>query len=752
MSNNFIIKAVLLCVVLIQTTIGFGQNLIGKVLLKESKAGVPFASVYLPDLGIGTVTDSVGYFEFKNNLPENVKLSVRASDCETVLMTVSIRNSPLTIELNEKHLELDEVIISNNQGALQRNNSIHIETRKLADLNTIPGSNLSESLSNIPGVYGTSTGQGIAKPVVRGSQGIRVVTLLNGLRIENQQWGGDHGMGITELGIGSVEVIKGPSSLLYGADALGGVVYFVDESYAKNNTQELNLKTQFESVSLGTKSQLMYKIARKNYRLSVGGLYTNHADYQLPSGQYALNTRFSDKSAKLAFGTNKGRWSMHVRYNFSNTRTGLPGHSHDSIFDPMNFQVNDQARNSTIPAQVFFNHFLSIENKWFFKRHELTFVGGQTFNRLQEFEEKVTIPGISADLHNSLYSVKMKSQLSENLFIVSGYQGMIQYNWNNPKAEEKLIPNALIMDNGVYAIAYFEKEKWNLQAGLRYDLRSLKSLELFKDIEPINKIYQGMNYSVGAVRSDEKQTVRFNISSGFRAPHLSELLANGFHHGSMRYEIGSTNLQAEKASQLDLTYEFHGEHIELILNPFASILNNYIYLNPLDSVIESLPVFKYDQLKQGYSYGVDFGLHYHPHFAHWFHIENSVSHVQIEGNGGFSVSLLPQTRISTLLKIAIPMETKFRLEQITIQHLYFLKQERVATFETTSPGYQIVNLGIQGRITGKFPLEIKMGVKNLLNERYIDHLSRLKNIELPFPGRNYYVGLIYQLTFNQNSK
>ncbi len=745
-------KAKLLCVSLLTALAVNGQSLSGKVISAENGAPVYSAAVYLPDFGIGTFSDSSGYFELRNDLPESVKISIKADGFETILTTILIAKSPVVLKLKEKHLELDEVIVSNNQGALQRNNSIHIETRKLSDLNGIPGTNLTESLTNIPGVYSSSTGTGISKPVIRGVQGIRVLTMLNGLRIENQQWGGDHGLGITELGIGSVEVIKGPSSLLYGADALGGVVYFIDEPYARNNTHELNVKTQVESVSMSTKSQMMLKTARKNYRLSIGGLYNNQADYQLPNGKFAQNSRFFDQAAKLAFATNKGKWSMHLRYNFSHTRSGIPGHTHDSIVDPSKFQVENQNRSYTVPAQVFFNHFLSFENKFFLKRNELTLLTGQTFNRLTEFEEKLTIPGIQADLHNSLYSVKLKSHLTEHIFIVSGLQGMFQNNINSSKATEQLIPDALTMDNGAFVIGYYEGKYWNFQAGIRYDIRQLRSLETFKGTSPITRNYQGLNYSLGAVRTTEKQTIRGNISSGFRAPHLSELLANGFHHGALRYEIGSTELKAENAVQLDLTYEYHGEHLEVILNPFTSLLSNYIYLNPLDTVIASLPVFEYVQLEDGFSYGVDAGWHYHPHFAHWLHVENSFSYVMIRGNDDFQVSLLPQSRISTLLKVAVPMKSKFRLDDFSIQHLYYFRQTNVAAFETASPAYQVVNIGLNAQLKGNVPLNFQLGVKNVLNSRYIDHLSRLKNIDLPFPGRNFYLSIAYQLINNHKVK
>ena len=68
---------------------------------------------------------------------------------------------------------------------------------------------------------------------------MRVVTYLNGARVENQQWGGDHGLGFTDLGLGKVELIKGPASIMFGADALAGALYFVDDSYVSSGQPEL---------------------------------------------------------------------------------------------------------------------------------------------------------------------------------------------------------------------------------------------------------------------------------------------------------------------------------------------------------------------------------------------------------------------------------------------------------------------------------------------------------------------------------
>src|SRR5690606_34256985 len=129
--------------------------------------------------------------------------------------------------------------------------------------------------------------------------------------------------------------------------------------------------------------------------------------------------------------------------------------------------------------------------------------------------------------------------------------------------------------------------------------------------------YPGFTYSAGMVQRFQKSKLRINLSSGFRAPHSSELLANGVHHGTMRFEIGSRDLKTEQANQIDLTYEYDDEHISFIINPFYSFIQHFIYIEPTDSIAEGLPVYHYNSATSAQLYGVDAGFHLHPHFAHW---------------------------------------------------------------------------------------------------------------------------------------
>lgn len=731
--------------ILFITTISYGQRYGGRVMdLDNRTERLADVRIYFVDLGISVLTDSTGYWSVQNIPEGKIKIEISAHGYETQLLDVVLSpKDEFTIYLEHSHRELDEVLVSTN-GKLQRESITNVSSLNLTGVNKIPTTSLGEAITNIPGVYQAGIGSGISKPVVRGLSGNRVVTYLNGLRIENQQWGADHGLPITEIGIGSVEVIKGPSSLLYGSDAMGGVIYFVDEPYTQKNAYEISAGTQLESNSLGTNNQLGFKYNKNSFRINAYANYGNYADYGLANGRYVSNSRYQQFSGKLALGYNRKKWVLNLRYNYFFARAGIPGHTHDSIPDFSTFQVATQKRNLTVPAQVVNNHFTLIENKFFGKRATWTISIGNSLNQLSEYEEKVTIPGIDMTLNSTTHNVKAKFDLTEELNLIVGTQGMIQVNSNASGAEEILIPDAFQNDLGAYALLNTRYKKWHFQLGGRYDTRFIKMTAAYKEIENFQQNYQGFNYSAGFARIAKKSTLRFNVSSGFRAPHTSELLSNGFHHGSFRYEIGRTDLKTEKAVQLDLSYAVHLADFELIVNPYYMRIQDYIYIRQTDSIIENLPVFYYDQTDFAQLYGSDFGVHYHPHKAHWLHLESSFSTIFAEDEFRNPLPLIPQTRLNTQVRFEVDMNGKFKVNNVSLQHIYFFQQNRTGILETTTPAYHLVNAGVNMQYGNKRPLYITLGARNLLNENYVNHLSFIKNIGLNAPGLNVYFSLKYK--------
>ena len=732
----------------------FGQKKItGVIKNKDTKLVIEAAQIQILETGDRVFSDKNGLFVFDGNFPVNIQLKVGAIGYQTELINYSFNNAvSLDISLTEKHVDLDEITVSTGANVMQNKSPFHVETKKISDLNGVATMNLGEAIAKIPGVYQSSLGNGISKPVIRGLQGMRVVTLLNGLRLEGQQWGGDHGMGLSEIGIGTVEVIKGPASLLYGADALGGVLYFSDEPYASTNTRSLNIQSLYQTNTQGGALRFIYKESNKKVRWLLGGSYSNHADFQLPDGKFAKNSRFDESVLKAAISFNGKNSVHHLRYAFNSTVTGIPGHTHDSLAVFTDFQVEEQKRKYELPAQFFQNHFLSFDNKWFLGKNEWNLFLGSTSNRLIEYDEKVTIPSLSMRLNNALYALRWNSKLSNGSKLTAGLQGMAQNNTNAINASDILIPDAVTFDNGVFVNWVYDWNNWIIQSGLRYDVRILNSLATFGLNSPINKSYHSPNAAFGIVYNSRKMTFRTNLSSGFRAPHLTELLANGFHHGALRYEIGDVNLMPEKANQLDVTVEYKNEHIAIVLNPFINLISNYIYLQPVDSLVDGIPVFRFKQMNSVLFYGSDLGIHYHPHFAHNLHFESSFSWVNTFTQSDSSISLLPPARLNTNLRYSINIGKKIQIKDLQIQHTFMDAQSKVAYLEQPSKKYNLLNLSISAVINTHHPIGISIGCKNVLNEQYIDHLSRLKNIEMPAPGRNFYLSLNMMLNDNLKIK
>jgi len=312
---------------------------------------------------------------------------------------------------------------------------------------------------------------------------------------------------------------------------------------------------------------------------------------------------------------------------------------------------------------------------------------------------------------------------------------MFQSNTNGQKAEEILVPNSNFNDFGAYTLLKGTFNLWNVQAGARYDQRSITTKEV---LDGFDKSFNGVNYSAGISRSSKTLTTRLNASTGFRPPHISELLANGVHHATMQYLVGDRNFISESANQIDFYLGTHFDHLEIVINPFINQINNYIYKSPTDQTdtTSGLDIFEMKQTNAVFS-GGDIAIHYHPHIAHWLHLESNLSLLSTEE----SLPFIPQNRLNNRIKIEFKGENKLKINSLSAQYVHFFVQENVARYETTSSAYQLINLGCTGNVSGKHQIDYSLGVNNLLNVKYIDHLSRLKTYEIPNPGRNIYVKL-----------
>ena len=727
----------------------FAQNLKAKVIDAKSGLAIPFAKVVLVELSKGTLSDEDGSFEFDVRFKASFHLEVKANSYAQKIIALKVQaDTNIVIELDPEHVSFDEVRIESALGELSQSTIVNTEHHNLEDLNKIISPNLSEALNKIPGVSSTSLGAGISKPVVRGLTGSRVLTYLNELRIENQQWGGDHGLGVNELGISKVELIKGPASLLYGADALGGVIYLVDEKYANENTIESQLSSSIESVNGLVKNSVGLKFGGEKLKINVFGNFNSAADYQLPNGDYLKNSRFQNRNFKTAIGYHKKNWVANLRYNYSASRIGIPGHTHDSVVELDDFISSETKRAYTLPAQQIENHYLSFENKLYFKQSTLTLNLGQSWNGLKEFEEKVTIPALYMNLNTSTFNLRYAYSFTKNLRLTIGSQAMAQQNRNDVSASEQIIPNANQNDIGVFAVIKGKLKKLDYQFGIRGDVRSLNVL----DSSDLSRQFSSINYSAGVAKIEKAYALRLNVSSGFRAPHTSELLANGVHHGTFRYEIGKQDLKSEYATQIDLGLELKSEHIEMHITPFYNRIENFIYITPNSQEIDGYQVFKYEQNEAANMYGVDVNFHYHPHGLHNLHVIAKGSFMQAAFTSGEFLPLQPQNNGGVELSYSFQSKRNFELSNVVLNYNYFMQQRRVVSYESSSSAYDLLNLGVNFKVKTNPKILIQTGIRNILNKAYIPHLSQLKNYGIQAPGRTFYLAIKLNLKSKINEK
>ena len=713
----------------------YSQSFTATVLDSETLQPVPFAEVYFVDLKTGTTTDINGIFKIEHYSQKNIHIQITYVGYNTVDKTIALDITKERIfYLEQGHFDLKEVIVSVPTGKLQDENIVSIEHKRLKKLQILAPVTLVEAISNIPGVTQNSTGTGIGKPVIRGLSGNRIVTYSQGIRIENQQWGEEHGLGVGEVGIESVEVIKGPASLLYGSDALGGVLYFIDERYAQHNTVEGFASTKFLSNSAGTINNIGAKIHKGKFKLNLFATYTSQADYQIPNHDRVFNTRFDEKNIKTSFGFNTKNWITNIRYSYLQNNYGI---TEETTF------IQTVQRKFTLPFQTIDNHNLSIENTVFIGDSRFGLTLGYTNNYRKEFEDDLDTQALGLKLDTYTYNAKWYSPTYKDHFnMVVGAQGMLQTNENN--GEEILIPNATTTDFGAFILANVDFDRLHLQSGIRVDNRLIDTehMETMKSSFPkLNNSYTGITFSAGLAYKMKKMTFRANMSSGFRAPNTSELLSNGVHEGTNRYEMGNSNLKNEKAMQVDVSFDYDDEHFSFAINPFYNAIQNYIFLSPTETTINTNPVFEYLQTN-AFLYGGELGFHYHPHRVHWLHLESNISTVYAKDKNENALPLIPQAKINTMITAEISQKGKVQLKNVFIQHIYKFKQNRNSLFETATNDYNLTNIGLNFEFsTKKNPIELNIGVKNLLNIKYIDHLSRFKKLEIPNQGINFYVGI-----------
>ena len=668
---------------------------------------------------------------------------------------------------------LTSITVTGVRGAvLLRETPIAVTTVPTKKLSTTIEPNIIDALvRHVPGLNAVKTGPNISKPFIRGLGYNRVLTLYDGIRQEGQQWGDEHGIEVDAYGIERAEIIKGPASLLYGSDALAGVVSLFPFVPAEKDGQihgRWLQEYQSNNGLIGTGLRLHYSddkwwwAAKTSYRIA--------RNYSNPIDGRVYNTGFRETNATLEAGRQLANGSLGLHATLYDNLQGIPDGSRDSLTRRFTRQIYESGqdtldRRPIVPNPVLNSYALSpLHQHIQHYRLYATIKKGRTETLLglqQNIRREYNHPtdpqqaGLYVRLNTVNYGFKYMAPQWRSLDITTGINGMYQAN-KNLDGTDFPIPDYHLADGGAYLYGKWKFHSFNLSGGMRYDIRHL-SIPTNHQFEELKKIYTGLSSSLGLTwQATATLTVRANLASGYRSPNITEIVSNGLDPGAHIIYLGNRDFVPELSWQQDLGLDNKTRNWDLSLSLFNNHIRHYIYLaqvadaagNPIVDA-QGNKTFQYQQ-SAAHLYGLEAFTSLHPEclknltftstlaLVYGVNDAEKFAHTGIHGEylpfipplrwtGNFEWILSPHSTISS------------GWEYNAAQHRYLA----LYNTETPTPSYTLIHAGMNTniRLSKTLTLQWLIQIENLLNAAYQSNLSRLKYFEYYTQSPNGHLGI-----------
>ena len=746
----------------------YGQNMLsGHVTDKETGETLPGANVYFPDLKAGTTTDQDGIYKFRNLPKSSLLIQISFMGYKAEVFTIDLaKEHSRDFQLSSSAIEAKEVVVTGN--ALSSDNdrsSISVTPINKNELLTMPSTNLINSISKVPGVSEITTGGEISKPVIRGLSYNRIITINEGIRQEGNQWGDEHGIEIDQFSADRIEVLKGPASLFYGSDAMGGVINILEQTPAKLVSIGGEWISQASTNDRLLSNSLMTEGNQNGFIWRLRGTYKTAASYHT-APEWVYNSGFNEKNVSLMAGIIRKWGFTHLHFSSFNTKIGMIDGTRDSatnqFVDYLGNIVSESramSRSVDVPYQLISHNKISSTTNLLIGDNQIKFSFGYQANERKEFGENPDDPGLFLHLDSWTYDIRYTRLLSKSLELVGGLSGMTQFNRNHGK--EFLIPDYDLQDLGSFIYMKKTWEKFTFNIGARYDYRHVSVSPLYLDtlgkpasfgdtlFRTFRREFSAFTGSTGMTfRLNKNFNFKFNVGRGFRAPNISELSANGLHEGTFRYEIGDPDLNPETSLQIDGEISWDNKYLNMAFNGYYNIIDNFIYYSNLNGEKKEVngiwyPVYRYIQ-GNSLLKGFEFELDIHPIEA--LHIDNNLDYVW-GGNisTGTPLPFIPALHLNDQVKWTFKTHKASPLKQPYIQlelETHFT-QERIDEFESVTPGYVLLNFNAGTNLKVKKQLwTLYISGTNILDTKYYDHLSRLQEVGIYNMGRRITFGLV----------
>ncbi len=757
---------------------------------------LPGASVRLSPGNRGMITGANGVFVFRNLSKGEHVVEVSFIGFQPFRETVVLsENREINIALKEKIQTLQEVMVLDNY-AEQRNKeeSLNVEVVNDDFLKQHMGGSLMQSLERLPGISAMEIGTGQSKPVIRGLGFNRVVVIENGIKHEAQEWGADHGLEVDQFAFDRIEVIKGPSSLMYGSDAIGGVIDLkqVETPQKESWGGNIDLIAKSNNNLAGTSAQVFGRHDKLFFTFR--GTLLNYADYRVPTDSIDIysyraplyknrlrNTAGREQNLHFSAGFQNNGTSARLFISNVFTKQGFFANTHGLEPRRVDTSLHDASdRDIHMPFQEV-NHFkvmgrFAVQKPLFYVRSELGF----QLNNRREWSQYTRHGYMPANIPAGLgFPPELERQFIKSVKsvnVTAGYNitpaseiisGINATNHDNEiDGRGFIIPAFKQLNTGAYILWRHKlSETGRLLAGIRYDQGRL-STKSYSDWYPtpvatgegtvdsmlqrapaLERKFQNITWSVGYNFNTEHFSAKINAGKSFRMPIAKELAANGVNYHRFSYEKGNPDLAPEISYQLDAGLELHTRRFAIGVTPFANYFPNYIYLNP---------GFEHDRLygngNQVFNYThskvIRFGGEVHSHYdiipqLNTGIIVNYIWSEQLSGSKkGFTLPFSPPASALFNLKY-LPQRTVFlQNTYASLDVKIVAAQNRIVPPEEKTPGHTVLDFSAGTGLNIKnHPVTLTLQVQNFLNNKYFNHTSYYRLINVPAPGRNVVLGI-----------
>lgn len=739
------------------------------------------------------VTSESGYFMIKTtDISSSAYLLINHVAYQPLKLNLDEVKNLTAIEVTLQDLvqSLNEVKVvqdRNFAGLIDKTQPVTIIDKDFIERNNT--GTFSGALASLPGVNTMNVGVGIAKPMIRGMSFNRILVNNRGIKQEGQQWGADHGLEIDPFDVENVEVIKGPASLLYGSDGMGGVINIKEHKPLGDNGDRIEYISSYQTNNHAFSNSMEWKGRQNQWYYSARLTHQDFGDYTVPSDEFTYagfvlpinekrlkNTAGKELHLSAEVGVIRENIKSSIRFTSFNQTAGI---FTGAIGLPRayNLQHNERFRNIEVPRQEN-QHIMLISNTTLnLGKHQFDLDLGYQKNTREELSSPGA-HGISPELVGSnlalgLYlatytaNLKYRFNLSPQHQLLFG--GQMQFMQNDKDGFEYLLPVFNSTQGGVYHYQLFDiSKKWILNAGMRYDVGSHKINQHLQPVydrvtlqptgelmERTPQFYRNFSNLSGAAGisyiANSNNHLKLNLGTSFRFPTAIELSSNGVHHGNFRHEIGDNDLTPENGYQADLTYLHQSKKLFVEFSTFYAFYNDYIYLAPTGNFSFLASGGTMWQYRQDNSLFNGFELASSYQLNSQLKSELAVDFVQnLNLISGLPLPLTPPPSITKTLEFSnfLSSYSRFQKEYVFLSARYNFEQERVDRNERTTAGSFLLNAGLGFQLhLLSHEIQCRFSVNNLLNEAYFNHISRYRLINLPEQGRNFLVSVKIPINF-----